>query len=72
MGYTIAEKILAAHSGGAPVRAGEVVVADVDFAMMHDARAGNAMKMAAVLFQAVVLNGRVNLDEPDVLESKKN
>ena len=49
MGYTIAEKILAAHSGGAPVGAGEVVVADVDFAMMHDARAGNAMKMAAKL-----------------------
>jgi 3-isopropylmalate/(R)-2-methylmalate dehydratase large subunit len=49
MGYTIAEKILAAHAGGAPVRAGDVVVAEVDFAMMHDARAGNAMKMAAKL-----------------------
>jgi len=26
MGYTIAEKILAAHAGGKPVRAGDVVV----------------------------------------------
>ena len=38
MGYTIAEKILAAHAGGKPVRAGDVVVASVDFAMLHDAR----------------------------------
>ena len=45
MGYTIAEKILAAHAGGTPVRAGEVVVAGIDFAMMHDARATNALKM---------------------------
>ena len=49
MGYTIAEKILAAHAGGAPAKAGDVVVASVDFAMMHDARAGNALKMAAAL-----------------------
>jgi len=49
MGYTMVEKILAAHSGGSPVRAGEVVVASVDFAMIHDARAGNALKMAAKL-----------------------
>ena len=45
MGFTIAEKILAAHAGGKPVRAGDVVVANVDFAMMHDARASNALKM---------------------------
>src|SRR5688572_24278940 len=45
MGYTIAEKILAAHAGGRAVRAGEVVVASVDFAMMHDARASNALRM---------------------------
>ena len=45
MGYTIAEKILAAHAGGKPVRAGDVVVASVDFAMLHDARASNALKM---------------------------
>ena len=45
----MAEKILAAHSGGRPVRAGEVVVASVDFAMVHDGRAGNALKMAAKL-----------------------
>lgn len=43
MGYTIAEKILGAHAGR-PSRAGEVVVADVDFAMIHDARAANALK----------------------------
>lgn len=45
MGYTIAEKILAAHAGGKAVRAGEVVVASIDFAMIHDARATNALKM---------------------------
>jgi 3-isopropylmalate/(R)-2-methylmalate dehydratase large subunit len=44
MGSTIAEKILGAHAGGVPVRAGDVVVAAVDFAMIHDARAGNALK----------------------------
>lgn len=49
MGYTIAEKILAAHAGGTPVRAGDVVVASVDFAMLHDARASNALKMIAKL-----------------------
>jgi len=43
MGYTIAEKILGAHAG-APARAGEVVVARVDFSMIHDARAENALK----------------------------
>lgn len=45
MGQTIAEKILARHAGRDTVRAGEVVVAKVDFAMVHDARAANAMKM---------------------------
>ncbi len=49
MGYTIAEKILAAHAGGAPVRAGDVVVANVDFAMVHDGRAANALRMVARL-----------------------
>lgn len=44
MGHTLAEKILGAHSGGQPVNAGEVVVARVDFAMVHDARASNALK----------------------------
>jgi 3-isopropylmalate/(R)-2-methylmalate dehydratase large subunit len=47
MGYTIAEKILGAHAGGVPARAGDVVVASVDFAMLHDARAGNALKRIA-------------------------
>jgi 3-isopropylmalate/(R)-2-methylmalate dehydratase large subunit len=45
LGYTIAEKILGAHAGGAPAKAGDVIVAGVDFAMMHDARAGNALRM---------------------------
>ena len=49
MGSTIAEKILGAHSGGKAVRAGEVVVARVDFAMIHDARAANALEMIARL-----------------------
>lgn len=49
MGATIAEKILAAHAGGGPVRAGEVVVAEVDFAMIHDARALNALGRIAEL-----------------------
>jgi len=45
MGSTIAEKILGHHAGGKTVKAGDVVVAEVDFAMLHDARAGNALKM---------------------------
>jgi 3-isopropylmalate/(R)-2-methylmalate dehydratase large subunit len=45
MGHTIAEKILGHHAGGKPAKAGDIVVADVDFAMIHDARAGNALKM---------------------------
>jgi 3-isopropylmalate/(R)-2-methylmalate dehydratase large subunit len=49
MGSTIAEKILGAHAGGRAVEAGDVVVADVDFAMLHDARAGNALKMVEKL-----------------------
>ncbi len=44
MGATIVEKILGAHAGGAPARAGEVVVARIDFAMVHDARGANALK----------------------------
>ena len=43
MGYTLAEKILGSHADR-PASAGEVVVARVDFAMIHDARAGNALK----------------------------
>ena len=49
MGSTIAEKILAHHAGGKTVRAGDVIVADVDFAMVHDARADNALKMIGTL-----------------------
>jgi len=48
MGSTIAEKILGAHAGAA-VQAGDIVVADVDFAMIHDARAANALKMVQKL-----------------------
>jgi len=44
MAETIAEKILGAHAGGRSVKAGDVVVASVDFAMLHDARATNALK----------------------------
>ena len=43
MAHTIAEKIFAAHADR-KVRAGDVVVARVDFAMIHDARAANALK----------------------------
>jgi len=43
MGATIAEKILGSHSGSRPAQAGDVVVASVDFAMLHDARATNAL-----------------------------
>ena len=43
LGYTLAEKLLAAHAGQ-PAKAGDVVVAGVDFAMIHDARAANALK----------------------------
>ena len=45
MGSTLAEKILGAHAGGKTVKAGDIVVASVDFAMIHDARASNALKM---------------------------
>lgn len=43
MAYTLAEKILGAHADRT-VKAGDVVVARVDFAMVHDARAANALK----------------------------
>ena len=45
MGSTLAEKILAAHAGSKTVKAGDIVVANVDFAMIHDARASNALRM---------------------------
>lgn len=45
MGLTLVEKILSSHAGDIPVKAGDMVVARVDFAMMHDARAPNALKM---------------------------
>ena len=49
MGRTIAEKILGAHAGDANAKAGDVVVASVDFAMLHDARASNALQRIAQL-----------------------
>jgi 3-isopropylmalate/(R)-2-methylmalate dehydratase large subunit len=45
MGQTISEKILAKHANKNSVRAGEVVVCDVDFAMVTDTRASNAIKL---------------------------
>ena len=45
MSSTIAEKLLARHAGLASVRAGDLVIAKVDFAMVHDARAANTIKM---------------------------
>jgi len=42
---TMAEKILARHAGLAHVRVGDIVVAKVDFAMVHDARAPNTIRM---------------------------
>jgi 3-isopropylmalate/(R)-2-methylmalate dehydratase large subunit len=44
MGATLSEKILGSHSGSRRCTAGDVVVASVDFAMLHDARATNALK----------------------------
>ncbi len=49
MGATIAEKILGRHAGREAARAGEIVVANVDFAMIHDARAANAIQMVGKL-----------------------
>ena len=49
MGATIAEKIMASHAGGEAVAAGDVIVARVDFAMVHDARGANALKAIAQL-----------------------
>jgi 3-isopropylmalate/(R)-2-methylmalate dehydratase large subunit len=45
MSATIAEKILAQKSGQKSVKAGDIVIANVDFAMVHDARAPNAIRM---------------------------
>jgi 3-isopropylmalate/(R)-2-methylmalate dehydratase large subunit len=45
MSSTIAEKILARHAGLDHVKPGDIVVAKVDFAMVHDARAPNAIRM---------------------------
>lgn len=43
MPYTLAEKLLGSHADR-DVKAGDVVVARVDFAMIHDARAANALR----------------------------
>lgn len=45
MGLTIVEKILARHAGKTCVKAGEVVVAEIDYAMVTDTRAVNTIKM---------------------------
>jgi 3-isopropylmalate/(R)-2-methylmalate dehydratase large subunit len=46
--HTLAEKLLGAHAERT-VKAGDVVVARVDFAMIHDARAANALKQLQTL-----------------------
>ena len=48
MPHTLAEKLLGAHAERT-VKAGDVVVARVDFAMIHDARAANALKQLQTL-----------------------
>lgn len=45
MGSTISEKILAAHAQRESVKAGDVLVCDVDYAMVTDTRASNSIKM---------------------------
>jgi len=45
MGSTISEKILATHAKRESIKAGDVVVCDVDFAMVTDTRASNTIKM---------------------------
>ncbi|MGA8514674.1 MAG: 3-isopropylmalate dehydratase large subunit [Burkholderiaceae bacterium] len=45
MSATIAEKILAGKAGLKSTKAGDIVIAKVDFAMVHDARAPNAIRM---------------------------
>ena len=46
---TIAEKILARRAGIAHTKAGDIVVAKVDFAMVHDARAANTIRIVEKL-----------------------
>jgi 3-isopropylmalate/(R)-2-methylmalate dehydratase large subunit len=64
MGYTIAEKILGQHANGQPAKAGDIVVAAVDFAMMHDARAANALQMIEKL-----KTGNANIQLPYVKQT---
>jgi 3-isopropylmalate/(R)-2-methylmalate dehydratase large subunit len=45
MSATIAEKILAQKADLKSTKAGDIVIAKVDFAMVHDARAPNAIRM---------------------------
>jgi len=52
MSQTIVEKILAAHAGIRQCKPGDFVVADVDFAMLTDARAPGAMKALGKLNEA--------------------
>ncbi|MDB5892431.1 MAG: dmdA 1 [Polaromonas sp.] len=52
MNATIAEKILARHAGLDVVHAGDIVIANVDFAMVHDARAHNTIRMVDKMGQS--------------------
>ncbi len=45
MSSTICEKILAKHAGKKEVKPGEVVICDIDYAMVTDTRAANTIKM---------------------------
>lgn len=52
MAQTIVEKILASHAGIDACKPGDFVVADIDFAMLTDARAPGAMKALGRMHEA--------------------
>jgi len=52
MGHTIVEKILASHAAIADCKPGDFLVADIDFAMLTDARAPGAMKAMGQIAEA--------------------
>lgn len=57
-GATIAQKILASRAGVASVRPGDIVVARVDYAMVHDARAPNTIRMVEKMATALPFAGK--------------
>lgn len=60
VGFTAVEKIFAAHSGGEPVHAGDVVVARPDRIMLHDIT-------GALAFEIVASMGAKRLAAPDAV-----